>query len=154
MKNIFILIAIMLAAAVGYSQTNKKTVTIKKDETYAKIIGSSTSDTLRYSDSISYTYFVNNDFTYKIYSSTVLSKITSNDTLVVVSLYGKNFAAESYTLLARTSSGNITSTAQNVSVTHATAVPYRYIRVVLRRKGKKTSTGSYVVSNEIKFVKQ
>jgi hypothetical protein len=70
-----------------------------------------------------------------------------------VSVWGKNFADESYTKFYQVNSANVTGTSSaptQISATYGTAVMYRYFKVILQIAGQK-STGVRVKSIEIKY---
>ena len=103
-------------------------------------------------DSISYECLVNQHNLYKITVGASFYKRNAADTLIKISLWGKNFATESYTKFYQLNSDNITGTSAaptQKTVAYGTAIQYRYIRVNLQIAGQKSS-GVKVNSLELK----
>lgn len=156
MKKVLGIIAMLTVIFIAdiSAQTLKGYQVLTPSETYVKFTGDADDTIKRVADSVYYLVQLQPDFTYKIYTGTVLAKVSGNDTTVNVSIWGKHFANQTYTLLADDVSGNVTTSTTQLSSNYATASGYRYIKISYRITATPKSSGVKIISSEVKFVKQ
>ena len=154
MKNFVMLVIAMLAFQVISAQTQMNTtITLQPNVSYYKYTGDASDTIKRVADSV-YIELVNQfDTEYKLNIGSKFDLVSAADTAVFVSVWGKNFADESYTLISSAASSNISASNTTISTAYTTATRYRYIKVSYRLKGAPKSAGVKVEKIEVKLWK-
>lgn len=156
MKKYFqILLVAMLSIIVFDISAQKQlntTQTLPATTSYYKFVGND-ADTIGSVADSGYVLIINQfDHEFKLSTVTQFDTLDGIDTSVVISLWGKNFAGESYTLLSQTTSSDITAEIKT-TVNYTTALRYRYIKLSYKLKSTAQSTGIKVEQVEIKLWK-
>lgn len=156
MKKIFITILLSIFCVAAFSQVRTATTQEFKNsgDTYIKYTGL-TADTLTSNlDSIMFPVFLKGvDTPIKFSFNASFAKRSGNDTLIIVTAYGRNFDSESWTRLTSTHSANVTSSSITISADYGTLKQYRQIRLNFQIAGMK-STGVKLNYFELKLFKQ
>lgn len=153
MKNLILIVA-MFISMISVAQTQMNvTRNIAPEVSYFKYVGDASDTIKRVADSVYVEYIVGFDHEYKINVGSKFDLVTAADTTVVINIWGKNFADESYTLLNQTTSSNIAANNTTVSSAYTTAARYRYIKVSYKLGAAPKSAGVKIDQIEIKIWK-
>jgi putative cell wall-binding protein len=143
MKKYFSIVLIAMLSFLVFdisAQTQMNTTpTLAATTSYYKYVGNASDTIGSVADSVSLIILNQFDHEFKLATATQFDTVDGVDTSVVISIWGKNFAGESYTLLSQTTSADIT--AQVVTTAnYTTAVRYRYIKLSYKLKSTAQST--------------
>lgn len=154
MKNLVLLFAMFLIGIMSISAQKQlnTTATLTPGVSYYKFVGDAADTIGSVADSAKIEILNQFDHEFKLVVGTQFDTIDGIDTAVVISIWGKNFVGESYTLLGQTTTSDITAQIYSTA-TYATASRYRYIKVSYKMKAANQSTGIKIEQIEVKLWK-
>ena len=148
-----LIFAMLVSFTISAQTQMNTTTTLTNGATYYKYVGNASDTIKRVADSV-YVELINTlDTEYKLNVGSKFDLVNAADTSVFVSVWGKNFAGESYTLISSAASSNISANNTTVSTAYTTATRYRYIKVSYRLKAAPKSSGVKIDQIEVKLWK-
>lgn len=154
MKKVIFLIA-MCSLWLGLSAQTALTSTkvLKVGEGYISYTGDASDTIKRVADSVYIDVINSLDAEYKLNLITKFAKVANADTTIQITLWGKNSANESYTMIQGATTANVTTSAYTYSVAVTTEQRYRYIRASYRIRATPKSSGVKISQIELKLWK-